>query len=154
MLNTARSFVTVILGAFLLFFAAGQGNAEELRVATRVLPPLVVDQKGAAHRLQHRPVEHDRRAAEAQDRAIRRRPTCGALLDDVRAGKADVGVAAISITAAREAEFDFSQPILNAGLQIMVRGKGQEAESNPLRDLLGPAVLEDHPGVARHRACC
>jgi polar amino acid transport system substrate-binding protein len=55
----------------------------------------------------------------------------------VRAGRADVGVAAISITAAREAVFDFSHPILNAGLQIMVRGKGQEADTNPLMDLLG-----------------
>src|SRR5262249_21722780 len=66
-------------------------------------------------------------------------PDVGALLEEVRARKADLGVAAISVTAAREAEFDFSHPILNAGLQIMVRGKGQEKESdsNPLADLLG-----------------
>jgi polar amino acid transport system substrate-binding protein len=60
-----------------------------------------------------------------------------ALLDLVRTGRAEVGISAVSITAARQAEFDFSQPMLNAGLQIMVRGKGKEAESNPLWDLLG-----------------
>ena len=63
-------------------------------------------------------------------------PDVRALLEEVRSGKAEVGIAAISITAAREKEFDFSQPMLNAGLQIMVRGKGQNADSNPLWDLL------------------
>jgi polar amino acid transport system substrate-binding protein len=54
-------------------------------------------------------------------------------------------VAAISIVSKREAEFDFSQPILNAGLQIMVRGRGQDADANPLWDLLAllfsPTIL-------------
>jgi polar amino acid transport system substrate-binding protein len=62
-------------------------------------------------------------------------PDVAALLNDIRSGKAQVGVAAISITAARQAEFEFSHPILNAGLQILVRG-GQERESSPLRDVL------------------
>ena len=60
-----------------------------------------------------------------------------ALLEEVRSGKAEIGVAAISITAAREIEFEFSQPILNAGLQIMVRGGGRDGDSHPLWDLLG-----------------
>lgn len=44
----------------------------------------------------------------------------GAQLKDVEAGQADVAAAAISITAERRARFDFSQPIFNSGLQIMV----------------------------------
>jgi polar amino acid transport system substrate-binding protein len=64
-------------------------------------------------------------------------PDVRALLEEIRSGKADAGISAISITSAREKEFDFSQPMLNAGLQIMVRGKGESAGSNPLRDLLG-----------------
>jgi polar amino acid transport system substrate-binding protein len=64
-------------------------------------------------------------------------PDVRALLEDVRDGKADLGVAAISMTSAREAVYDFSHPILSAGLQIMVRGKGQDTDSNPLMDLLG-----------------
>jgi polar amino acid transport system substrate-binding protein len=48
-------------------------------------------------------------------------PDVGVLLDDVRSGKADAGIAAVSITVARQKEFDFSEPILHAGLQIMVR---------------------------------
>ncbi|MCW1959373.1 MAG: transporter substrate-binding domain-containing protein, partial [Mycobacterium sp.] len=44
-----------------------------------------------------------------------------AQLKDVADGKADVGAGAISITAERRQSFDFSQPIFNGGLQIMVR---------------------------------
>jgi len=122
-----------------------KAEEKKLRVVTRVLPPLVVEQQGGAltgfsielwnkiaERLQLKPTFHIA-------------PDVRALLADVRSDKADVGVAAISITSAREAEFDFSQPILNAGLQIMVRGKGQDADSNPLWDLLGllfsPTIL-------------
>jgi polar amino acid transport system substrate-binding protein len=39
---------------------------------------------------------------------------------EIKAGKADLGVAAISITAKREQEYDFSQPIFESGLQILV----------------------------------
>jgi polar amino acid transport system substrate-binding protein len=120
-------------------------GAQKLRVVTRVLPPLVVEQPGGL--LSGFSIELWEEIAKRLklQASYQVAPNVGALLADVRAGKADVGVAAISITSAREAEFDFSQPILNAGLQIMVRGRGQEAGSNPLWDLLGllfsPAIL-------------
>lgn len=44
-----------------------------------------------------------------------------AQLKDVADGRADLGAGAISITAERRQSFDFSQPIFNGGLQIMVR---------------------------------
>ena len=115
--------------------AAAQSQTSELKVVTRVLPPMVIDQSGSfsgfsielwneiSNRLKLKTSYH---AA----------PDVGALLADVRGGKAQLGIAAISITAAREAEFEFSQPIMNAGLQIMVRGAGKDADSNPLKDLL------------------
>ena len=67
---------------------------------------------------------------------VRQQPDVRALLQDVRSNQSSLGVAAISITSAREAEFDFSQPIMNAGLQIMVRGQGKDGESSPLHDLM------------------
>src|SRR5215510_3521928 len=116
--------------------ATSQTAPSELRVATRVLPPVVVDQGGT---LTGFSIDLWSKIAERMKLKMRYQiaPDVRALLDDVRTGKADLGVAAISVTAARETEFDFSHPILNAGLQIMVRGKGQEADSNPLMDLLG-----------------
>jgi polar amino acid transport system substrate-binding protein len=111
---------------------------------TRVLPPLVVELEGGKY--SGFSIELWNKIAEKLNLKFKYHaaPNVGALLENVRAGKADIGVAAISIVSKREAEFDFSQPILNAGLQIMVRGRG-EADSNPLLELLGilfsPAIL-------------
>src|SRR5262245_31947848 len=117
-------------------FAAAQTAPQELRVVTRVLPPLVVDQNGTFTGFS---IDLWTRIAERLQLKVTYQvaPDVRALLEEVRAGRADLGVAAISITAAREATFDFSHPILNAGLQIMVRGKGKDDDANPLWDLLG-----------------
>ena len=45
------------------------------------------------------------------------------LLDEIKRGAADVGIAGISITAGREQELDFSHPYYLTGLQIMVLPK-------------------------------
>jgi len=130
--------IAVVLVTLLVMGASAtaQTNPSELRVVTRVLPPVVVDQNGTltgfSIDLWNKIAEHLKFKV-----SYHVAPDVRALLDDVRDGKADVGVAAISITSAREATYDFSHPILNAGLQIMVRGKGQEADANPLLELLG-----------------
>ncbi len=46
------------------------------------------------------------------------------LLNSVGERKADLGIAAISITSEREEKFDFSYPMFESGLQIMVVAKG------------------------------
>lgn len=53
-----------------------------------------------------------------------------AQLSDVTTKRADVGAGAISITAERMKKFDFSQPIMGAGLQILV----------PSRELAEPGI--------------
>jgi polar amino acid transport system substrate-binding protein len=45
------------------------------------------------------------------------------ILSAVEKGNAHAGIAAISITSEREAKFDFSQPIFESGLQIMVHAE-------------------------------
>ena len=130
-----RLAVAVWLAVILATAAFAQSEPREVVVATRVLPPLVVEQKGAltgfsielwnaiAARLKLKTNYHPA-------------PDVRALIEEVRTSKAEIGVAAISITSAREVEFEFSQPILNAGLQIMVRGT-KDGDANPLSDLLG-----------------
>lgn len=54
---------------------------------------------------------------------INRLDSFGAMLDGVRHGEADLAAANISITAARETEMDFSQPVFESGLQIMVHAE-------------------------------
>jgi polar amino acid transport system substrate-binding protein len=138
-MSTAIRWLALTLSLTLISMVPGaqaQTQSQELRVATRVLPPLVTGQQG---QLSGFSIDLWNKIAERLQvkTNFQVTPDVRALLDEVRAGKAEVGIAAISITAAREKEFDFSQPMLNAGLQIMVRGKGQDGDSNPLWDLLG-----------------
>lgn len=49
------------------------------------------------------------------------------MLKQVEQGGADAAIANISITASREQVLDFTQPIFDSGLQIMVRTKGSGA---------------------------
>lgn len=115
---------------------AQPASSQEVKVATRILPPMVIDQKG---QLSGFSIElWDKIAERLQLKtSYEAAPDVRGLLDAIRTGKAEAGISAVSITAAREREFDFSQPMLNAGLQIMVRGAAQGGDSNPLSDLLG-----------------
>ena len=54
------------------------------------------------------------------------------MLGQVRTGQADLAIANISITSSREVEIDFSQPIFESGLQMMV----------PLSDVQGPSLAK------------
>jgi polar amino acid transport system substrate-binding protein len=58
------------------------------------------------------------------------------LLSAVANGRADMGAAAVSITADRAKQFDFSQPMLNAGLQIIAPVGNTERAQPGLIDFL------------------
>jgi polar amino acid transport system substrate-binding protein len=58
------------------------------------------------------------------------------LLSAVADGQADMGAAAVSITAERAKQFDFSQPMLNAGLQIIAPASNTERAQPGLFDFL------------------
>jgi len=72
-------------------------------------------------------------------------PNVKGQLADIESKAADVGVGAVSITADRTTRFDFSQPIMNSGLQILVRGERSRPESTALSSILkllfSPAML-------------
>ncbi|MBI3446787.1 MAG: transporter substrate-binding domain-containing protein [Magnetospirillum sp.] len=120
-----------IIGRFLvlLLCLTGLGAAAEepapaktgevVTVATRVLPPFVIDDHGKVSGFS---IELWERIAQRID--VKTEYTVHAtlpeLLDAVKNGPAKVGIAAISITAQREALFDFSQPMYDSGLAILV----------------------------------
>ena len=128
MVMTIRWFA---LMAVLTSATLAQGQTQELRLVTRMMPPLVVTQQG---RLSGFSIDLWNSIAQRIQASTKYHiaPDVGALLEEVQSGKADLGIAAISITAAREKQLDFSQPILNSGLLIMLRSqdrsgiKGQE----------------------------
>ncbi len=65
------------------------------------------------------------------------------LLNAVKSKQVDAGIAAISVTSQRERDFDFSQPIFDSGLQILVRSQGrQNAIGRLVESLFTPAFLQ------------
>ncbi len=64
-------------------------------------------------------------------------PTLKAMLDGVREGAGDIGIAAITITAERETWLDFSHPYFRSGLQVLVRRENAGVLSQALGVLKG-----------------
>lgn len=96
-------------------------SAQDLRVATVTRPPFSMVENGADTGFSldlWRALVADM----GRETRIQRAGQFGDMLDMVAQGEADAAIANISITAAREADFDFSQPIFESGLQIMVHG--------------------------------
>jgi polar amino acid transport system substrate-binding protein len=58
------------------------------------------------------------------------------LLETMRSKNADVLVGATFYTSERDKVYDFSYPILAAGLQVLVRGTGENGTPTPLRDVM------------------
>jgi polar amino acid transport system substrate-binding protein len=112
-----------------------------LKIATRVLPPFVTEENGQLSGfsidLWNKVAEEMKVKSEFQKTA-----TVKDILDTVKSGKADVGVGAISVTAQREREMDFSQPIFDSGLQILARSQGSQGSIwRTLGQIFNPALL-------------
>lgn len=125
----------MMLASIAAYQATAQTAPTELRVATRVLPPMVVGQQGALSGFSIELWNEISQRLQLKT-TYQVAPDVASLLTMVRGANANLGIAAISITSAREAEFEFSHPIMNAGLQIMVGGAGKSGESSPLKDVL------------------
>ena len=110
----------LFLTSFLALFATF-ASAQELRVATVTRPPFSMLEDGVETGFS---VELWRALAADMGRetSVQRVEQFGDMLDLVAQGAADAAIANISITSAREQAFDFSQPIFESGLQIMVHG--------------------------------
>ena len=116
----AKPMLRTLAATILALVALTQlAAAEVLRVATVTRPPFSLVEQGADSGF-----SIDLLAALAErldwDYRIERKDQFADMLGAVTGGEADLAIANISITAARETQMDFSQPIFEAGLQIMV----------------------------------
>ncbi|MFT3731072.1 MAG: transporter substrate-binding domain-containing protein [Hyphomicrobium sp.] len=146
MTQSVRLLILVLLATFLI----SQPNARadpappSLRVATRVVAPLVQKTNGQLTGFSIDLWNAVAARLGAKTTFIEMGDV-NSLLNSVRTGQADLGISAISITAERDKIFDFSQPMLSAGLQILVRGKSDQGAPNPLqgfmRLILSPMIL-------------
>ncbi|WP_220004801.1 transporter substrate-binding domain-containing protein [Bradyrhizobium sp. BR 10261] len=116
-------------------WSTAQAETARLRVATRIVPPMVVENNGVLGGFS---IELWNSIGKRLNRETEYvvLPDVSELLGAVASGRADLAIAAISITSEREDRFDFSQPIMNSGLQILVRGTAVNVEANPLRELM------------------
>jgi polar amino acid transport system substrate-binding protein len=117
--------------------------AAPLRIATRLIRPDVFKENG---QLVGFSVDIGREVLEQLQRQpdLKTYPDIPEVLDAVRSGQSDVGIAAIAITQAREQEFDFSYPVLSSELQIMVLAEAEQtkhSEQQLLQKLLDPSLL-------------
>lgn len=131
--RVARALLLALL--ICISWSAAQAETAKLRVATRIVPPMVVEKNGTLGGFS---IELWNGIGKRLNRETEYLvlPDVSELLDAVASGRADLAIAAISITSEREDRFDFSQPIMNSGLQILVRGTAVDAEANPLRELM------------------
>jgi polar amino acid transport system substrate-binding protein len=115
--------------------AAQVQGSLKLRVAVAILPPFVIQQNGT---LTGFSIDLWNAVAARLNIKSDYQTVSGAesLIASMRSKKADIVVSPVAITAARDQEFDFSLPIIQAGFQIMVRDTGETAATNPLEDLL------------------
>jgi polar amino acid transport system substrate-binding protein len=92
----------------------------ELRVITRVLPPFVVKDGDTYAGFS---VELWKAIAKEIGKPFQfvEKANIKEILAGVNVNEGDVAIAAISITSQREQLFDFSQPMFESGLQILVR---------------------------------
>ncbi len=115
--------------------ASAQGEAPELRVAAIIVPPTVMEQNGTLTGF-----SIDLWNAIAARLKVKTNyqivPDVSHLEEAMRSKSADLTVG-LFITSARDEVFDFSIPTIQAGLQILVRDTGENAQTtNPLSDLL------------------
>ena len=126
-------------------------SGKTIKVAMRIVAPFVFKKDDALTGFSYDLWKELAKAtgAEADIQVIDTLPN---LLDAVKTQKADLAIAAISITAKRELDFDFSQPMFDSGLTIAVRNDPSSNSSaftaiqrmftsGPILNLLGLLAL-------------
>lgn len=130
--HVRRMIVAAVLTLAGAFHALAQeqstANPLKIIVATRVLPPFVIKDGDAYDGFS---VDLWMAIAAEMKAEFKFLETNNVkeLLAAVEEGRASLGIAAVSITSEREQKFDFSQPMFESGLQIMVHSDARSGFS-------------------------
>ena len=143
-----KSLSFLIVGGLLLLklsnpsFAFANNRSGTINVATRLVPPFVLKEQG---KLTGFSIELWQKITEQLDKKsiLVVYPSLSKMLTAVEQKKADVAIAAISITAEREQKYDFTYPMFASGLKILVRSPQRTGFiPNVIRDLFSPALMQ------------
>lgn len=139
----------LVIACCLATNAFAQSAEEHLRVATRIVKPFVFEENG---KLTGFSVELWNEIAKQMNVKFDfvAKPNVKELLDALTSQQAALGISAISITAERELELDFSQPMFDAGLQILAPVHSDRAAliKSIFANLFSAAVVPYVLGVA------
>ncbi len=129
----------LIFLASLFSVAVSVASAQDLSIATVSRPPFSVIEDGKDTGFS---IDLWQALADDLDRdfTFQRTEEFGEMLDLVKTGAVDAAIANISITASREKELDFSQPIFESGLQILVK-REQQSDLSVFRALMSRDML-------------
>jgi len=106
--------------------ALAQPKVGNIPVATREIRPFVFEERGRLTGFSIELWNEIAKQLSLQTEFIVK-PTVQELLASLKTGDAVIGIAAISITAERELQWDFSHSMFDGGLQILVASEGSEA---------------------------
>jgi polar amino acid transport system substrate-binding protein len=120
--------------------AFSQSQDDNLRVATRMVKPFVFEEKGSLTGFSADLWQEITKRMNVKSEFVVK-PTVKELLASVNSHEAALGIAAISITAEREMQWDFSQPMFGGGLQILTSAQG--AESSLLGNIVAGIFTRD-----------
>ncbi|PZO37998.1 MAG: ABC transporter substrate-binding protein [Pseudanabaena frigida] len=101
-------------------------SGKTIKIATRIVSPFVIEENGELGGFS---IELWKNIAQELNviSDFKKTESISDLLTAVQSKQADIAVAAISVTAQREQDVDFSQPIFDSGLQILVRNQGSQS---------------------------
>lgn len=116
--------------------------ANALRVATRIIPPFVIQESNQQLTGFSIDLWQQVAARLGTKTQFQTYANVQELLRSLQEQRADVAVAAISVTAVREENFDFSHPIFDSGLAIMVKAKQDGRGLGLVSLLLSPALAQ------------
>ena len=130
-----RCAATLALTMILFTSALAQDQPQEIHAVTLVAPPFVM-KRGDVLTGFCVDLWNEIAACLKIRTTYQVAATAPALLDVMQAKGADVLAAPIFYSTERDQKYDFSHPILEAGMQVLVRGAGDNVESTPLKDVL------------------
>ena len=126
--------VALLLALVVTAPVRAQEQAPAVRVAAGILPPFVIKEgdqlTGFSIDLWNEIATRLKLTTNYQDMH-----DAGTLLASLRSKTVDVIVSGLFYSSERDREFDFSYPIMEAGLQVMVRDEGGGAVPTPLKDV-------------------
>jgi polar amino acid transport system substrate-binding protein len=117
-------------------------SGKTIKVATRIVTPFVIEENGDLGGFSIELWKNIARKLDVKS-DFKKTGNVTDLLNEVKSKQADIGVSAVSVTSQREQDFDFSQPIFDSGLQILVRSQGHQSSIGRLVDsLFTPAFCQ------------